>query len=186
MDALMKLQSAMHEHYGFKAVNPPGLLPEEQLKMRLNFLLEEIEETAKACGYLPGITDDYGIAFERCCELTQVKPEEVLDGLVDLLVVLLGTAHLMGFFKQAELVTEFNEVGEPIIINNTDPNFSIFEEAYKRVWIANMQKQVGKTKRGHQIDLVKPEDWKKPDLSDLVKDFNKIVEDNSDFDKEMI
>lgn len=68
-----------------------------------------------------------------------------LDALVDLVVFALGTAERQGML-------------------------SVFEEAFERVMHANMQKQLGaNTKRGSfNIDLVKPDGWKAPDLEDLV------------------
>lgn len=80
--------------------------------------------------------------------------EEALDALADLLVFLVGTAILMGF--------------EPV-----------FHEAFQRVHKANMAKERGSSERvgyadGSQKpeggwDLVKPEGWQPPDLSDLAE-----------------
>lgn len=69
-----------------------------------------------------------------------------LDALVDLVYVAIGTAYLQGF--------DFNE-------------------AFKRVHEANMQKvrakRIADSKRKSQYDVIKPEGWVAPDLSDLVK-----------------
>ncbi len=69
-----------------------------------------------------------------------------LDALVDLVYVALGTAYIQGF--------DFNE-------------------AFKRVHEANMKKvranRLTDSKRGSLYDVVKPEGWTAPDLSDLVK-----------------
>jgi predicted HAD superfamily Cof-like phosphohydrolase len=75
--------------------------------------------------------------------------EEVFDGLIDLVYVALGTADLCGF--------DFNS-------------------GWDRVQIANMSKvraddanhSANNTGRGHSFDVVKPEGWIAPDLSDLV------------------
>lgn len=71
--------------------------------------------------------------------------EGALDALVDLIYVALGTAHLHGF--------DFNE-------------------AWKRVHHANMQKVRAAcpedSKRGVDFDVVKPKGWEAPDLADLV------------------
>lgn len=68
-----------------------------------------------------------------------------LDALVDLTYVVLGTAYLHGF--------DFNE-------------------AWRRVHAANMAKVRAASevdsKRGSAYDVVKPEGWTAPDLSDLV------------------
>jgi len=70
---------------------------------------------------------------------------KALDALVDLVYVVLGTSYLHGF--------DFNE-------------------AWRRVHDANMQKVRAKraedSKRGSIFDVVKPEGWTAPDLSDLV------------------
>lgn len=72
--------------------------------------------------------------------------EKQLDALVDLVYVALGTAHLQGF--------DFNA-------------------AWRRVHAANMLKiraeKKEDSKRGSTYDVVKPEGWQPPDLSDLVK-----------------
>lgn len=74
------------------------------------------------------------------------NPADELDALVDLMVFALGTVDRQGMAH-------------------------VFEEAFNRVMDANCQKVVGPNKKrlGFQIDLVKPEGWKAPDLSDLVE-----------------
>jgi len=71
--------------------------------------------------------------------------EGMLDALVDLTYVVLGTAYLHGF--------DFNE-------------------AFRRVHEANMKKVRAEaktdSKRGTAYDVVKPEGWTPPDLGDLV------------------
>ena len=68
-----------------------------------------------------------------------------LDALVDLVYVALGTAYLHGFD---------------------------FDEAWRRVHEANMKKVRAEvatdSKRGSTFDVVKPDGWAPPDLSDLV------------------
>lgn len=71
--------------------------------------------------------------------------EDELDAIVDLVVFALGTLERQGMLE-------------------------VFDEAFKRVMIANCKKEIGQNqKRGSfQLDLVKPEGWTAPDLSDLV------------------
>jgi predicted HAD superfamily Cof-like phosphohydrolase len=75
-------------------------------------------------------------------------PEEILDALVDMQYVLSGTINAQGMR-------------------------SVFDEGFIRVHRANMKKVLVKsrrhTKRDSVHDIVKPEGWVKPDLSDLVK-----------------
>ena len=80
-------------------------------------------------------THELGEAFNKN------DKEGVLDALVDIVYIALGTAHLMGFD---------------------------FDEAWKRVHKANMKKVRMKTERS-PIDIVKPIGWKPPDLKDLCK-----------------
>lgn len=68
-----------------------------------------------------------------------------LDALVDLVYIALGTAVFHGFN---------------------------FDEAWRRVHEANMQKRravtADESKHGTTLDVVKPQGWLAPDLSDLV------------------
>lgn len=74
--------------------------------------------------------------------------EEILDALVDMQYVLSGTINALGMR-------------------------TVFNEAFMRVHHANMRKVLATTrrdsKRDSPHDIVKPEGWEKPDLSDLVK-----------------
>ena len=71
--------------------------------------------------------------------------EDELDALVDLVVFTLGTAERQGMA-------------------------GVFEEAFKRVMVANNAKELGPNqKRGSfELDLQKPEGWQPADLSDLL------------------
>lgn len=73
-------------------------------------------------------------------------PEKALDALVDLVYVAIGTAHVLGYD---------------------------FGEAWRRVHAANMSKvraeRVEDSARGSTFDVVKPDDWVAPDLSDLAQ-----------------
>lgn len=79
--------------------------------------------------------------------------EEELDALIDLIVFAMGTAERQGFLE-------------------------VFEEAFMRVMRANCNKELGtNAKRGNfEIDLVKPEHWKSPILTDLVNIDNRQIE----------
>jgi len=85
--------------------------------------------------------------LEELSEFTSAQTrEDELDALVDLVVFALGTAERMGFSE-------------------------IYEDAFKRVMHSNMTKTLGaNNKRGSfKIDLVKGDDFKPADLSDLVE-----------------
>jgi NTP pyrophosphatase (non-canonical NTP hydrolase) len=82
--------------------------------------------------------------YEELCEYYRAiknnDPENVLDGLVDLVYFAIGTATLLEW--------DFNE-------------------AFRRVHAANMKKVRAYTERS-AVDLIKPNGWEAADLSDLV------------------
>lgn len=110
----------IHEKYGAHewVKNNPTLL-EKFLEFRLKFLQEELEETIKAA-------HDY-------------NPEEIVDGLIDLCVVAIGTLDLFGIDSH---------------------------KAWNEVLRANMEKRLGvKESRPNPLgfpDLIKPENWEPP------------------------
>ena len=92
-------------------------------------------------------------AFRITCLREEIKEyeesknlEEELDALVDLVYFAFGTAYRHGFN---------------------------FKEAWKRVHAANMRKiragTASESKRNSNLDIVKPKNWEKPDLTDLVR-----------------
>lgn len=87
-------------------------------------------------------------AVEEIGEMTDLnaKPVDKFDAIIDLIYFLLGTCYLHGW--------DFNE-------------------GWRRVHAANMKKRRAlpdgsDSKRGSPLDVVKPEGWTHPDLSDLV------------------
>ena len=120
---LFSMVSEFHEKFDLEVIGKN--LPADVANYRVSFLQEELDEIKK--GYQDG------------------NNEEVLDGLVDLVYVALGTAYFHGF--------DFNE-------------------AFRRVHVANLNKQRAsdstESKRGSSLDLVKPEGWEKPYLADLI------------------
>lgn len=114
----------MHAKYGVhKWINENKDNPEllkKFLQFRVGFLLEELQETEKA------VNDDN-------------DPEEVVDGLIDLVVVALGTLDAFGVDTY---------------------------RAWDEVLRANLDKEVGvKESRPNPLgmpDLIKPEGWEAP------------------------
>jgi len=107
---------------------PPHLLAPDVLEFRLKFLHEELAEltAAHAAGDLAGF----------------------LDGLVDLVYVALGTAHL------AHLP---------------------FDAAWAAVHAANLTKvratpRDPRSTRDHPLDVVKPPSWNPPDIERVIAD----------------
>jgi len=133
---------AFHEKFGLEYNGPPRRIPEELLKFRTKFMAEELGEYAFDGDQL---NIDFLTDAIQDDIVPPVKLENALDALVDLVYVALGTAYLHGF--------DFNE-------------------AWRRVHHANMQKvralREVDSKRGSIYDVIKPDSWQAPDLSDLV------------------
>lgn len=87
-------------------------------------------------------------ATELVLAIDRGELDEQLDACVDLLYVVVGTVVSLGMTN-------------------------VLEEAFERVHHANMQKVLTpsrhESKRDSAHDIVKPEGWKKPVLTDLVK-----------------
>ena len=109
----------------------------DAMKDRMDFLLEELNEMRNA-HHMAGVM----INGSRNCANERA---DMLDALVDLVVVAMGTAYQMGWN---------------------------FEEAWKRVHHANMLKTAVQSEainnRDLAFDLQKPEGWTAPYLQDLV------------------
>jgi len=105
----------------------PRLLPTDYTKYRLRFMLEEIEELTNAYD-----NDDL---------------VEIADALVDLVYVILGTAHA---------------------------HFLPWEKLFAEVQHANMTKlrasSARESKRNNQLDVVKPKGWLPPNIEQILVD----------------
>lgn len=187
MSNFVRDQVELYRKYAFPEPCAPKKLPDDLAKMRLNFMLEELMETAGAMGFTLRRHKRVRSKVEECescpdrencenkypdsptgllapCYEVTFKFEKtsgasdavgVLDGLVDLQVVLLGTAYLMGFLRE--------------YAKRSVTYHSIFDEAWDRVLLANLKKSRGpREKRGHDLDLQKPAGWVPPNLRDLV------------------
>ena len=108
-----------HEPKNLMELCPPDKL-KKYLEFRINFLQEELDETQRAA-----------FIYE--------DPEEIVDGLIDLCVVAIGTLDAFGVDANA---------------------------AWDEVLKANMAKEVGvKPERPNPLglpDLMKPEGWQPP------------------------
>ena len=116
-----------HEKFNRPSRELGAPLDPELLKFRIRFLAEELKEINKAAA--------------------EADLVEVLDGLVDLVYVAVGTAHQL----------------------NLD-----FNGAWERVQAANMAKvpvsSENPGKRGHATDIVKPPGWTPPCHKDLFNE----------------
>lgn len=114
-----------HEKFGLTYEGGPRILPDTLYDFRYTFLCEELAE--------------YAEAWEN------KNITKMLDALVDLCYVLMGTAYLHGFD---------------------------FAGAWDEVHRANMRKvraeRPGDTKRDFQFDVVKPAGWQPPNLKRFI------------------
>lgn len=115
-----------YSKYGMPLPESPQILSAEMMEFRKKFLHEELAEFESAVA-----SNDLG---------------ECLDALVDLVVVAMGTAYLMGL---------------------------PFMDAWREVQMKNLQKvrvdHAGESKRGSSFDLKKPEGWTAPDQNNLIR-----------------
>jgi len=115
-----------HKKFGLAYNGEPRALPEDLAGFRVKFMHEELAEYEKA--------------------MAEGDMEGMLDALVDLVYVALGTAYLHGF---------------------------PFNEAWDEVQRANMRKvKAGPngegSKRGSPHDVIKPPGWKGPDIARVL------------------
>lgn len=136
---------AFHTKFALEYDGKPRVLPEGMASFRCEFLAEELREyTEGVIGAHLALLDNEGPRQQVALE---VNLAHMLDGLIDLTYVALGTAYLHGYD---------------------------FREGWRRVHHANMQKvraeDVAESKRNSTLDVIKPEGWTAPDLTDLVSD----------------
>ena len=125
----MQYKYGVHKWIHDNRDNPDQL--KGYLEFRIDFLREELDETEAA--------------------LVSMDSEEIVDGLIDLCVVAIGTLDAFG----------------------VDPY-----KAWDEILRANLSKEVGvKPERPNPMglpDLIKPEDWEGPDHSDNHGKLNNI------------
>tara|TARA_Y100001938_G_C7985828_1_gene376832 strand:+ start:83 stop:493 length:411 start_codon:yes stop_codon:yes gene_type:complete len=125
----MQYKYGVHKWIHDNRDNPDQL--KRYLEFRIDFLREELDETEAA--------------------LVSMDSEEIVDGLIDLCVVAIGTLDAFG----------------------VDPY-----KAWDEILRANLSKEVGvKPERPNPMglpDLIKPDDWEGPDHSDNHGKLNNI------------
>lgn len=137
-----------HTRFGFQRPLHPSFLDDEKMQVRLNFLLEELSETANAAGFAPVTRMKDGhpvVTFVRDPRLT---PNLALffDGLIDLDYVSMGTAWLCAL---------------------------PYPDGWDMVHGANMLKErvqrAQDSTRGTTWDVRKPPGWIAPDVGILLR-----------------
>lgn len=107
------------------------------------------------CLETPGVHPMLGVRVEHLTEeLLELKEhhktknlEEIIDALVDIAYIAIGTANICGFN---------------------------FDKHWNEVQRANMTKKRGVTKRGHSYDAKKPWNWKAPNHKAILKKGNNV------------
>lgn len=135
-----------HGKFGLEPSSDPGhRLPKDLLQFRIKFMIEELQEYARAVGQPIIYLDESG--HTTMSTEDEFDSEKAFDGLIDLVYVALGTAFLHRF---------------------------PFNKGWDRVQEANMAKERAtgaddsRSTRKHSADIVKPAGWKPPVLADLL------------------
>lgn len=135
-----------HAKFGLEPTDDPNhIIPDDLLHFRIKFMYEELCEYMQALGveWAGDALDIRRVRFS----LEDISMEKAFDALIDLAYVVLGTAFLHRF---------------------------PFNQGWDRVQAANMAKVRAdgagdeRSHRKHSADVVKPEGWQAPILSDLL------------------
>lgn len=78
--------------------------------------------------------------------ITAVDLEDKIDALIDLVVVAMGTAYMHGFNWEAH-----------------------WEEVFRANMAKRKAQHASESKRGHSLDIVKPEGWKGPNHTQHIR-----------------
>lgn len=129
-----------HQRFGIDYIGPPRYLPEDMHDFRLKFMAEELCEYAGVPSSVKRQIQDLLHTFKGDTSL-----HDQFDGLIDLVYVALGTAHLHGF---------------------------PFSDGWSMVHQANMKKvrvlRAEDSTRSSSYDVIKPPGFVPPDLSFLL------------------
>lgn len=132
-----------HEKFNLKYDGLPRPLDPELMAFRSNFIVEENNELVQSNQYLFDLSRSSSATEAEIVE----QLEQVLDAYVDLIYVVMGTAHMQGMTP-------------------------VMSEAWRRVHRANMAKVRAKSaaasKRNSHFDVVKPKGWQPPRHVDLI------------------
>jgi len=149
------VEDVTHMHDTFELIehipSEPAFPDKALLRMRLNFLLEEFKELCASCG-AEIVNTPTGVTVQLTKDPQSLSG--ALDAIVDLQVVLLGTADFFGFLGNGSLEAKDERI--------------IFDVAWCRIMESNMRKIRDPFDKRPTAKFVKPEGWEHPDLSDLI------------------
>lgn len=159
METNFNLVQEMHRKFGLlETEKGPRGLTDEEFHFRIKAMFEELLEYVEAATitevHLTHQLKDHIFNWLDTLEFgqspTPQQLENQFDALIDLAVFTIGTADRQNF---------------------------PWDKGFERVMKANLQKELGSNgnkRGGFKRDLVKPEGWSAPDLSDLVEKRGKL------------
>jgi predicted HAD superfamily Cof-like phosphohydrolase len=173
-----------HEKFGLEYNGSLRELPDDLAAFRIGFLREEAAEYDAAVaadddhGAFDALIDEAYVALGTIYLMGGIKissADDLLKNSTDYTAMSLKDcidclAHSSTFLPSKPAVLDYI-IG--ICIETSHNSGWDFEEGWRRVHAANMAKvraeRPGDSKRGSTFDVVKPEGWTAPDLSDLVR-----------------
>lgn len=119
---------------------------DRMLKFRIHFMAEELHEFSVASA--------------------ELDHEKMFDGLLDLAYVVFGTAHLLGYPWHAgwEEVQHANMTKERCLVDHTFIQANGLNECMEC-----HQPKEAHSNRGSNLDVIKPQGWKPPNIKAVLK-----------------
>lgn len=136
-----------HQKYSLLNGVKPRQLTRRKLAERAEFLMEELDEFMKASGLQLLLTETHPLHHRVEVSIRDDWKQDIgeqADALIDLVYVAMGTAVMMGLPWQA-----------------------LWDDVQR----ANMSKVRGTTKRGHPVDVTKPEGWVGPKTQEILDEY---------------
>lgn len=150
-----------HEKFGIRRGDSNQVsqkLTEEEIRFRIGFLLEELNETMVAFGLQKDVADKETLRnFITKVEIEEGNYDEleIIDGLLDIIYVAFGTLDLMHLSEEQ------------------------IRDHQSEIQRANMSKERSinaddpRSKRKNSLDIVKPEGWEGPNHEAIMQKYVK-------------
>ena len=142
-----------HDKFGIRRGNSNDVskkLTEEEIRFRARFLMEELSETMTAMGFPMNTATSQAHIMAVGLNPNNYDELEIIDGLLDLVYVALGTLDLMHL------------------------NEDQIRDHWADIQRANISKERStsandpRSKRKNSLDIVKPDGWKGPDHKSVM------------------
>ena len=150
-----------HQKFGLDntVYNRPGprpKLPPDLVRFRLRFILEEFKELLEACDASLMIHEDIHNADVVRFSNDDIDIEQAADALADLAYVVHGFAHLLGL-----------------------PWHEIWNEVQRSNMAKERAQRAADSKRGSTWDVIKPPNWRPPDIKGILRRYGWSLPENS-------